>query len=93
MAPHRPVASGAAGSYPTGPVTAAEIDGQRLSMRMSRYKAIASWMAAPVGPAEGNGAFRLQAELPMAGEWSLFLTVRVPGEAKPVRGKVRIWAS
>lgn len=60
---------------------------------MSGYKDIALWMAASVGPGEGIGAFRFQAELPITGEWSLSLTARVPGVAQPVRGTVRIWAS
>lgn len=77
------------------PVTGAEIYGQRLGMWMSGYKTVTSRMAAAVGPAEaeGHGVYRMHAELPMSGEWSLSLTARVPGEAQPVRGTVRIRAA
>ncbi|MCO6416172.1 FixH family protein [Siccirubricoccus sp. KC 17139] len=77
------------------PVTGAEIYGQRLGMWMSGYKTTTWRMTAAVGPAEaeGNGVYRLRAELPMAGEWSLSLSARVPGEARPVRGTVRVRAS
>ena len=80
----------------------AVIDNQRLGMWMSgsenfssRITAASSRMAAAVGPAEaeGNGVYRLHVELPMAGEWSLSVTARVPGEAQPVRGTVRVRAA
>lgn len=73
-------------------VTDAEILDQQLGMWMSGYKAATFMMTAPVGPAEpeGNGIYRLHARLPMAGEWRLTLTARVPNEASPVRGTVRI---
>lgn len=74
------------------PVTGATIYSERLGMWMSGYKTATPRMTAEVGPAEaeGNGVYRLPAELPMAGEWGLYLTARVPGEAQPVHGTIRV---
>lgn len=39
---------------------------------------------------ESNGVYRVHAALPMAGDWTLTLVARVPGETEPVRGQFNI---
>ncbi|MCB4824911.1 FixH family protein [Roseicella aerolata] len=39
---------------------------------------------------ESNGVYRVHAALPMAGDWTLTLAARVPGETEPVRGQLNI---
>lgn len=81
------------------PVTGAVLDEARIGMWPTQlHKAIRPWMAhavepvAPVG-AEGGGVHRLRADLGMAGDYRLRLAARVPGEAEPVRGAVKIRAA
>ena len=80
------------------PVPGAVIYDHRFEMWMSGHKVITSRMVEGRNPPpilavdEGNGIYRVHAELPMTGDWQATLTARVPGEALPVRDTVAIKA-
>lgn len=80
------------------PVTGAVINEHRFEMFMSGTKIVTSLMVEGREPppilavAQGNGVYRLHAQLPMAGDWRATLTAHVPGEALPVRDSVTIRA-
>jgi hypothetical protein len=80
------------------PVTGAQINEHRFDMFMSGYKVTTFSMVEGAGPPpvatveEGNGVYRVHALVPMAGDWTMTLVARVPGEAEPVRGTVRLRA-
>ena len=80
------------------PVSGAVIYDHRFEMWMTGYKVVTSRMIEGTNPPpilaldEGNGIYRVHAELPMAGEWRATLTARVPGEALPVRSTVAVRA-
>lgn len=81
--------------HPDGqPVTDASLSEVRLGMwPIQLHKAPpAPWMRHAVGPAmaEGNGVYRLSADLPMTGSYRLTLSARVPGEAEAVHGAATI---
>lgn len=76
------------------PVSGAVIYEHRFDMPMSGYKVATSRMVRGPNPPpiatveEGNGVYRVHADVPMAGEWMMTLVARVPGEVQPVRGRV-----
>lgn len=78
------------------PVSGAVITEHRFTMLMSHYKMTTTLMVEGADPPpvlavdEGNGVYRVHAQLPMAGDWRATLTARVPGEALPVRGTAAI---
>lgn len=78
------------------PVAGAVIQEPRLGMwPATLHKTIRPWMSHTVSPAvaEGDGVYRFRADLAMAGNYWLTLAARVPGEAEPLRGTVRIRAA
>ena len=78
------------------PVPGAIITNHRFEMWMSNYKVSTSVMVEGretpgiLSREEGQGVYRVHAQLPMAGSWQATLTARVPGEAVPVRGRLAI---
>ncbi|PZR08505.1 YtkA-like [Roseomonas rosea] len=78
------------------PVSGATVYEHRFSMFMSGYKISSSVMTEGANPPpviavdEGNGVYRVHAQLPMPGQWSATLSARVPGETLPVRSTVRV---
>lgn len=80
------------------PVGGATIYEHRFEMLMSGYKVVTSLMVEGANPPpvlaveEGNGVYRVHAQLPMAGNWQATLMARVPGEALPARGTVTVRA-
>ncbi|WP_424138435.1 FixH family protein [Roseomonas chloroacetimidivorans] len=78
------------------PVSGATVYEHRFDMFMSGYK-ISSWTMTEgsnpppvIAVDEGNGVYRVHAQLPMAGAWTATLAARVPGETLPVRSTVRV---
>ena len=78
------------------PVSGAVITDHRFEMWMSTYKVSTSVMVEGretpgiLAREEGQGVYRVHAQLPMAGSWQATLTARVPGESVPVRGRLQI---
>lgn len=76
------------------PVTGAVITKHKFEMSMPNAKIITTLMIEGAGPPpvatveEGNGVYLVHSVVPMAGNWTMVLDARVPGESEPIEGSV-----
>lgn len=76
------------------PVTGAVITKHKFEMSMPNAKIITTLMVEGAGPPpvatveEGNGVYLVHSVVPMAGNWTMVLEARVPGEPEPVEGSM-----
>jgi len=83
------------------PVAGATVTDAALTMRMLRFPRLAkgTWYPNRVREREirfvgspGGGIYEFLGDLSMPGTWTLSLTMRVPGQASPVKGSTRFIA-
>lgn len=74
------------------PVSGAVITKHKFQMVMPNAKIITTLMVEGAGPPpvatveEGNGVYLVHSVVPMAGNWTMTLDARVPGETEPIEG-------